>query len=136
MLLNFCNMYLVDWLSKKQHIIETSVFGADFVALKHVMKALRGIQYKLLMMVMHYSGFSYVHGYNISVIHKIQRPESTLRKKSNSICHHAVCESVVMGDTKTAHISTHDNSSDLLTKVLYGSKKKKSVGKILYDIYD
>ena len=29
----FCNMYLVDWLSKKQPMIETSIFGAEFVAL-------------------------------------------------------------------------------------------------------
>ena len=129
-------MSLVDWLSKKQHMIETSVFGTDFFALKHVMEALRGIQYKLLMMGMHSSGFSYVYGYNISVIHNIQRPESTLRNKSNSICYHAVCESVEMGDTKTSHIFTHDNSSNLLTKVLYGAKRKKFVGKILYDIYD
>ena len=32
----FCNMYLVDWMSKKQPTIETSIFGAEFVALKHV----------------------------------------------------------------------------------------------------
>ena len=35
--LMFCNMSLVDCLSKKQPMIETSVFGAEFVALKHVM---------------------------------------------------------------------------------------------------
>ena len=129
-------MSLVDWLSKKQRMLETSVFDAEFVLLKHVMEALRGIHYKLWMMGVTLSGWSYVYGDKMYVIHNTQQHESTLRKKSNSICYHAVCESVVMGDTKTAHISTHDNSSDLLTKVLYGSKKKKSVGKILYDIYD
>ena len=63
----------------------------------------------------------YVYGDNMSVIHRNQRPESTLRNKSNSICYYTVCESVEMGDTKTAHISTHDNLSELLTKVLYGA---------------
>ena len=43
-------MSLVDWLSKKQPTIETSVFGAEFVALKHVMEALRGIRCKLRIM--------------------------------------------------------------------------------------
>ena len=46
----FCNMYLVDWLYKKQPMIEKYVFGADFVALKHMILALRGIFYKLRMM--------------------------------------------------------------------------------------
>jgi hypothetical protein len=31
----FCNMALNDWVSKKQATIETSVFGAEFVAMKH-----------------------------------------------------------------------------------------------------
>jgi hypothetical protein len=31
----FCNMALIDWVSKKQATIETSVFGAEFVATKH-----------------------------------------------------------------------------------------------------
>jgi hypothetical protein len=31
----FCNMTLIDWVSKKQATIETSVFGAEFVVMKH-----------------------------------------------------------------------------------------------------
>jgi hypothetical protein len=31
----FCNMALIDWVSKKEATIETSVFGAEFVAMKH-----------------------------------------------------------------------------------------------------
>ena len=92
------------------------------------MEALRGMRYKLRMMGVTLSGCSYVYGDKMSVIHNTQLPESTLRKKSNSICYHAVCESVEMGDTKTAHIYTHDNGSELLTKVLYGTKRKIFVG--------
>ena len=82
------------------------------------------------MMGVTFSVCSYVYGDNMSVIHNTQQPESTLRKKSNSICYHSVSESVSIGDTKTAQIYTHDNSSDLLTKVLYGSKRKKFVREI------
>ncbi len=32
--LTFCNMALIDWVSKKQVTIETSVFGAEFIAMK------------------------------------------------------------------------------------------------------
>ncbi len=46
----FCNMALIDWVSKKQATIETSVFGAEFVAMKHGIEKLRGLCYKLHMM--------------------------------------------------------------------------------------
>jgi hypothetical protein len=36
----FCNMAINDWVSKKQATIETSVFGAEFVAMKHGFKKL------------------------------------------------------------------------------------------------
>ena len=31
----YCNMVIIDWVSKKQQTIETSVFSAKFVAMKH-----------------------------------------------------------------------------------------------------
>ncbi len=33
------------WLSKQQVTIETSVFGAEFVAMPHGIKTLRGLRY-------------------------------------------------------------------------------------------
>ena len=74
----------------------TYVFGAEFVAMKIVMETLRGIRYKLRMMGVTISGPSYVYGDNMLVIHNNQRPDSTLKKKINSIFYHAVCESVAM----------------------------------------
>jgi hypothetical protein len=46
----FCNMALIDLVSKKQATIETSVFGAEFVAMKHGIEKLQGLCYKLCMM--------------------------------------------------------------------------------------
>ena len=97
-------MYLVDCMSKKKPIIETYVFGAEFVVLKHVMESLRVIFYKLRMMGLPLSGCSYVYGGNMPVIHNNQWTELTLGKKSNYICYHAVRESVEMGETNIAHI--------------------------------
>ena len=42
-----CNVSLVYWLSNKKPTIETYAFGAEFVAMKHVMEALHGISYNL-----------------------------------------------------------------------------------------
>jgi hypothetical protein len=39
----FCNMALIDWVSKKQATIETSIFGAKFVAMKHGIEKLQGL---------------------------------------------------------------------------------------------
>jgi len=83
------------------------------------------------------SGSTYIYGDNMSVIHNTQRPESTLSKRSNSICHHAVREFVAMGESLTGHISTHHNSADLLTKCTFQQRKHHTlVGGVLYDIYD
>ena len=130
------NTALINWLSKKQATIETSVFGAEFVAMKHGMETLRGIRYKLRMMGVPISGPSFIYGDNMSVIHNTQRPESTLKKKSNSICYHAIRESVAMNESLTGHCPTDDNPADLNTKVLYGRKRRKFVSMLLYDIYD
>ena len=46
----YVNLALVNWLSKKQERIETSVFGAEFVAIKQGMEAVCGLIYKLRMM--------------------------------------------------------------------------------------
>ena len=72
----------------------------------------------------------------MSVIHNTQQPESTLRKKINSICYHAMKESVAMGESLMIHIPTGDNCADLLMKVLYGRKRRYHVSNLLYNIYD
>ena len=72
----------------------------------------------------------------MSVIHNTQQPELNLRNKSKSIFYQAVRESVIMGETNTAHISTHDNVSDILTKVVYVAKRRKFVNGIFNGIYD
>ena len=132
----FLNTALINWLSKKQATIEGSVFGAEFVAMKTGVEALRGIRYKLSMMGVPLTGTTYIYGDNMSVIYNTSRPESTLKKKSNSICYHAVREAVVSGECLTTHCKTGDNYSDMMTKVLYGQKNRDNIARILYDIRD
>eukprot|EP00970_Alexandrium_tamarense_P000866 scaffold100_cov154-Alexandrium_tamarense.AAC.7 len=81
------NIYLnsapIKWLSKNKSTVETSVFGAEFVPMKHGIDTVRGIPYKVT---------------------NSSKPESQLKKKCNSICYHAVRESVAMGETLVSHI--------------------------------
>jgi hypothetical protein len=129
------NRSIVDWLSKKQSTVETSVFGAEFCALKHGIENLRGIRYKLRMMGVPIDGASRIFGDNMSVVTNASKPESTLKKKSNSVCYHAVREAVAMGEALVAHIPTKFNLADLFTKVLGGSTRRFLVGSMLWDVF-
>ena len=105
--------------------------------MRHGVETLRGVRYKLHMMGLPLDGPSYVHGDNMSVINNTQQPESVLRKKSNSICCHAIRESITMGEILTMHIATGENVADLATKVVTnGPKCDYLVGNLLYDICD
>ena len=46
----YMNTALVQWFSKKQSTVETSVFHAEFVTMKQDIDALRFLRYKLRMM--------------------------------------------------------------------------------------
>ena len=133
----FVNSALVMWMSKKQPTVEMSVFSAEFVALKHGVETLRGLRYKLRMMGVPLSGPLHVFRDNVSVIYNTQKLESTLKKKSNQICYHAVQESVAMGETLTGHIAMAGNPADLATKIISGGQKwAHLVNKLLFDLYD
>ena len=132
----FINSALVQWLPKKQAAIETLMFSAEFLAMKIGMESLRGLRYKLRKMGVSIIGPSLMYGDNMSIIHNTQRPESTLKKKSNSIAYHAVRESVAMDELITSHVGTNSNPEDLATKLLYEKKRQDVVLKLLYNIYD
>ena len=100
----YLNNSLIAWFSKRQPTVECSVFGAEFVAMKHVMEDLRGLCYKLRMMGVPVPGPYFVLGDNQSVIFNTSRPESTLKKKRNSICYHAVRESAAMDKILIGHV--------------------------------
>ena len=112
------------------------MFGAEFLAVKIVMETLLGIIYKLRIMGVSISGWSYICGDNILVIHNTHRLEYNLKKKSNSICYHAVCESISIGKSLTGHIGTSKSCADVATNVLYGGKRRFHVSNLLYNIYD
>ena len=103
--------------------------------MKQGIEALRGLRYKLRMMGIPIAGPSYIYGDNMSVINNSSKPDSTLNKKSNQVCYHAVREAVAMGECLITHISTHDNLGDLATKIIPGGiKRERLVDMVLYDI--
>ena len=64
-----------------------------------------------------------MYGGNKSVLYNNTLPESTLKKKSNSIDYHAIIEGVETGEFITGYEPTDSNVSDLLTKPVPGGKR-------------
>ena len=104
--------------------------------MKQGVEALRGIRFKLQMMGVKIDGPTYVYGDNMSVINNTSKPESVLKKKSNSICYHFVREAVAVSECLTTHVPIARNWADLLTKVMFGKKRRELVQGVLFDIYD
>ena len=127
---------LIYWLSKKQATVEKDILGSKFVAMIHRVETLHRICYKIHIMGVQIDDLTYIFGDNKFVILNTSRPEPQLRNKFNSICYHAVRETVAVGKCMTTHIPTLLNFADLLTKVLHGSKRRRFLNGILFDIYE
>jgi len=76
------------WYSKSQRTVETSTFGAEFVALNIATELVKSLCYKLRMMGVPIEGPANVLVDNDSVVKNFTIPSSTLQKKHNSICYH------------------------------------------------
>ena len=132
----YLNSSPIYWMSKKQTSIESSSFGSEFTAMKQCTEYLRGLRYKLRMMGISISGPAYISGDNQSVLANTTIPDSTLKKKSQSIAYHFVREGVARDEWRTAYVNTHVNPADLLTKPLpAGEKRHNFVRMILYHIF-
>ena len=104
--------------------------------MKHSVETLRGLWYTLRMVGVPIQGHSYVYGNNMPVIHNTFNLVSEFKKKLNNICYHFVWEAVAAKECLTSHIPTLQNLYDLLTKVLFGQKRRNIFQGIMYDIYD
>jgi hypothetical protein len=133
----YLNNAPVVWFSKQQPTVESSVCGAEFVAMKNVIETVRVLRYKLRMRGVPLSGPCYVYGDNMSVIHNTLRPESMRKKKSNSIFYHVAWESTAMGECIMAHVRSDNNPADICTKVIpAGMKRRHLVDMLLFDLCD
>ena len=127
----YINSAPVYWLSKKQNSVESSTFGSEFMAMKQCCEYIRGLRYKLRMMGIEVNGPAYIQGDNKSVLCNTSIPDSTLKKKSQSIAYHFVREGVARDKWRTAYVNTHLNPADLLTKVLPMSVKRRGFVQML-----
>ena len=123
-------------MSKKKSYIESSSFGSKFTAMKQCCEYIRGLRYKLRMLGILCEGPAYIEGDNQSVLENTTIPDSMMKKKSQSIAYHFICEGVARDEWRTSYTNTNENEADLVTKVLpYVKKQKLFVCRILHHIY-
>ena len=104
--------------------------------MKQCTEYVRGLRHKLRMMGIPCGEPTYISGDNQSVLANTTVPESTLKKKSQSIAYHFVREGCARDEWRTAYVNTHLNPADLLTKPLpHGAKRRGFVRMILHYIY-
>ena len=128
----FLNRAPIMWQSKKQASIETSTFCFEFMVLKAVVEMIRGLCYKVRMMGILLDKATHVLVDNMSVMYNTTRPESILKKKSNSIAYHFVCKSAAATEIQISHVNSKENVSDMLTKVQTGPERKRLAQMILH----
>jgi hypothetical protein len=130
------NSALIYWSSRKQNSVESSSFGSEFIAMKQCCEYLRGLRYKLRMMGIPCEGPAYILGDNQSVLANTSIPDSTLKKKNQSIAYHFIREGAARDEWRTSYVNTHNNEADLLTKLLpSGEKRKGFVRRLLHHIF-
>jgi hypothetical protein len=128
----YVNKAPILWYSKRQNTVETSTFGAEYIAAHIAVEMIEGLRYKLRMMGIKVSGLTAMFRDNESVVKNSTRPESTLKKKYNAIAYHHVREAQAARIVAISHIAGTVNPSDVFTKSLPGWKLKDLIRFILW----
>jgi len=119
------------WYSKRQNTVESSTFGSEFVAMKTAIEQVEALRYKCRMMGIPIDGPTNVFCDNEAVFKNSTMPESTLKKKHNSIAYHRTREAVAAGIVRIAWEDGRFNLADVLTKLLPGPRLKQLISCIL-----
>ena len=116
----FLNRAPVMWYSKRQQTVETSSFGAEYIAMKVCVETIQQLRFKLRMFGIPIINDepSYILCDNESVVNNSTKVESTLNKKHSSVAYHYVRWAVAAGIISVAWIRTGENLADALTKRL------------------
>ena len=79
----------------------------------------------------------FITGDNQSVLANSSVPESTLRKKSNSVAYHFVRHGCALDEWRFTYCKSADNPADLMASPRAGGEdRKRKVQMMLYDLYD
>jgi hypothetical protein len=108
------------------------MFGSEFIAIKTAVELIEALQYKLQMFGVLVDGLTSLLSDNDAVVWNTMAPESTLKKKHNSIAYHQYREVVLAQMVLIVQVGSKENLVDLVTKSLPALQQSKLVHKILW----
>ena len=117
-IISFVGSTPVDWQSKRQSSVQTSTFGAEFVALKKAVEEAVSIRYHLRSMGVRVSKSTPIFVDNNGVVLNASNPGSTLNKKCVALAYHFVREHQANDVVDVRKIDSADNYADPFTKSL------------------
>ena len=123
-ILIFLNRAPIVWYSKRQNTMETSTFGSKFSAMRTAVEHIEALCYKLRMFGIPVEGPMNVFCDNEAMFKTTTIPESTLKRKHNSICDHCCHKAVAARVMRVAKEGTLTNLADLFTKPLMQSVRE------------
>ena len=128
----FLNRAPIVWYSKLQNTVETSTFGSEYIAMRTAVEHIETLRYKLHMFGIPVEGPTNVFCNNEAMFKNTTIPESTLKKKHNSICYHRCREAVAARVMRVAKEGTLTNLADLFTKPLVLSVREGLLDRFTY----
>jgi hypothetical protein len=110
------------WASKRQGAVQTSTFGAEFVALKRAVEEAVTTRYWLKSMGVSVTKPTVIYGDNLSAITNTIEPSSPLKKKYLALAYHFCREHFSAGIVDIRKIDGKDNYADPFTKALVSTE--------------
>ena len=104
------------------------------MAMKQAADYTREFRYKLRMFGIPVEEPSYMYSDNQSVLVGSTRPESTLKKKAQSIAFRFIREGCAADEWRTTYINTLENISDLMTNLLSDENQWRLIRTLLRHI--
>ena len=128
----YLNSTPVMWNSKKQGCVECSTYGAEMVALREAVEALKVLLYDIRSMGGWVRLPVIVYCDNQSVLSSGSTPGSPLKKKHLGLAYHLVRETVAAGIFALHYVPSGDNLADILTKPLGSFQARKLTDRLLW----
>lgn len=108
------NKTLVDWTSKCQATVETTMYGSKNIATRVAVDQI--IEFGVLLT--DYVGPSYSFSDNTTVVDSATIPEYNLKKRHHALLFHCVLETVASKIVQHYHIDGDDNPAEVLNRFL------------------
>ena len=106
----------VVWFAKRQTSIQSSTYGAEFMASQTACEEAISIRYMLCGLGCKLKGCSLLSSDNLGVLQSSSRADYCLKKKQVSLSYHKMGECVSAGIINPCKVDTKSNTSDFLTK--------------------